>query len=171
MRQLARIPWAAMIGLTLIVALALLPGVALAQDVAPAAVEPAAAEPAAPTEPTVEQRLANLEAYVTNGAPDPAGGALGATAGAAHNGWMMTCAALVLFMTLPGLALFYGGLVRRKNALSVLALCFGCAGVVTLLWWAVGYSLVFDSGNAIIGGFSFAFFDGVTAGDCRPGDG
>ena len=50
---------------------------------------------------------------------------------------MMTSAALVLFMTLPGLALFYGGLVRKKNILSVLAQCFGIAGLVTILWWAV----------------------------------
>ncbi len=56
---------------------------------------------------------------------------------------MMTSAALVLFMTLPGLALFYGGLVRRKNVLSVCAQCLGCAGLVTILWWAVGYSFVF----------------------------
>ena len=167
MRQLARIPWAAILGLIMFVALAV-PRLALADEApavpaATAPAEPAPADPTAPAEPTVEQRLANLEAYVTNGAPDPAGGALGATAGAAHNGWMMVCAALVLFMTLPGLALFYGGLVRRKNALSVLAQCFGCAGLVTVLWWAVGYSLVFDSGNSIIGGFTFAFFDGVTS--------
>ncbi len=161
MRQLARFPWAAILGLTLIAALALLPGVALAQDAPPA--DPAAAPAVEPAGPTIEQRLANLEAYVTNGVPDAEGGALGATAGAGHNAWMMTCAALVLFMTLPGLALFYGGLVRRKNVLSVLAQCFGCAGVVTVLWWAIGYSLVFDSGSSILGGTSFAFFEGVTA--------
>src|SRR5690606_36809961 len=69
--------------------------------------------------PTIEQRLANLEAYVTNGAPDAKGGALAATSGPGHNGFMMIEAALLLFMTLPGLALFYGGLVRRKNVLSV----------------------------------------------------
>src|SRR5688572_3264310 len=107
--KLARIPWAALCGLILVAAFA---APALAQEPAPA--------------PTIEQRLAILEAYVTNGAPDPAGGALGAAAGAAHNGWMMTSAALVLFMTLPGLALFYGGLVRRKNVLSVMAQCLGC---------------------------------------------
>ena len=56
---------------------------------------------------------------------------------------MMTSSALVLFMTLPGLALFYGGLVRRKNVLSVLAQCLGCAGLVTILWWLCGYSLAF----------------------------
>jgi Amt family ammonium transporter len=110
---------------------------------------------------SVEQRLANLEAYVNNTAPD--GGALAGVSGPGHNGWMMVATALVLFMTLPGLGLFYGGLVRRKNVLSVLAQCFGCAGLVTILWWAVGYSLVFAKGNAVIGGFDFAMFTGVTA--------
>ncbi len=116
---------------------------------------------AAAAGPTVEQRLANLEAYVTNSAPDPKGGALATTSGPGHNGWMMTSTALVLFMTLPGLALFYGGLVRRKNVLSVLAQCFGSAGLVTLLWWAVGYSLVFAKGTSILGGLDFAFLNGV----------
>jgi Amt family ammonium transporter len=74
---------------------------------------------------------------------------------------MMTCAALVLFMTLPGLALFYGGLVRQKNVLSVLAQCLGIAGLVTILWWAVGYSLVFSHGCGFIGGLKFAFLRGV----------
>ncbi len=122
----------------------------------------ASAEPAAAA-PTIEQRLANLEAYVTNGVPDAKGGALATTSGPGHNGWMMTSTALVLFMTLPGLALFYGGLVRRKNVLSVVAQCFGCAGLITILWWAVGYSLVFAKGNGILGGFDFAMFNGVTA--------
>jgi ammonium transporter, Amt family len=124
----------------------------------------ASADAAAPAAaPTVEQRLANLEAYVTNGAPDANGGALAATSGPGHNGWMMMSTALVLFMTLPGLALFYGGLVRRKNVLSVLAQCFGCAGMITVLWWLVGYSLVFAKGTPVIGGLGFALFNGVTA--------
>jgi Amt family ammonium transporter len=134
-------------------------------DTAPAA-EPAAAAPAAPPAaagPTIEQRLANLEAYVTNGAPDAKGGALAATSGPGHNGWMMISTALVLFMTLPGLALFYGGLVRRKNVLSVLAQCFGTAGLVTIIWWTVGYSLAFAKGSSILGGLSFAMFSDVTA--------
>src|SRR5881409_4386937 len=76
---------------------------------------------------------------------------------------MMTCAALVLFMTLPGLALFYGGLVRQKNVLSVLAQCLGIAGLVAILWWAVGYSLVFSRGSPFIGGLKFAFLRGVDA--------
>jgi Amt family ammonium transporter len=64
---------------------------------------------------------------------------------------------------LPGLALFYGGLVRAKNVLSVLAQCLGIAGLVTILWWAVGYSLVFSRGSPFIGGFKFAFLRGVDA--------
>jgi Amt family ammonium transporter len=74
---------------------------------------------------------------------------------------MMTSSALVLFMTLPGLALFYGGLVRRKNVLSVLAQCLGITGLVTILWWMVGYSLVFAPGTPYIGGLKYAFLRGV----------
>ena len=122
---------------------------------------------AAPT-PTIEQRLAGLEAYIANSDPQHAlkgpDGAIPAgltmdtigVPGPGHNGWMMTCSALVLFMTLPGLALFYGGLVRKKNVLSILAQCFGIASLVTLLWWAVGYSLVFAPGTPWIGGFRYA---------------
>src|SRR5438093_4930803 len=77
---------------------------------------------------------------------------------------MSEISSLVLFMTLPGLALFYGGLVRKKNVLSVLAQCLGIAGLVTILWWACGYSLVFaDESKALIGNFKFAFFKGVDA--------
>jgi Amt family ammonium transporter len=104
------------------------------------------------------QRVADLEAYVTNGAPKVL-----ASSGPGHNAWMMTSAALVLFMTLPGLALFYGGLVRRKNVLSVLAQCGGMAGMVTLMWWAFGYSIAFDDGGAFFGGMDFAFLKGVGA--------
>src|SRR5947207_3788283 len=68
-------------------------------------------------------------------------------------------------MTLPGLALFYGGLVRAKNVLSVLAQCLGIAGLVTIIWWMVGYSLVFSQGSPFIGGLKFAFLRGV---DGRP---
>jgi Amt family ammonium transporter len=83
--------------------------------------------------------------------------------GPGHNAWMMTCAALVLFMTLPGLALFYGGLVRAKNVLSILAQCLGIAGLVAILWWAVGYSLVFSRGSPFLGGLKFAFLRGVNS--------
>jgi Amt family ammonium transporter len=76
---------------------------------------------------------------------------------------MMTSSALVLFMTLPGLALFYGGLVRRKNVLSVMAQCLGCAGMVTILWWLVGYSFTFAAGSPFLGSMKFAFLNGVGA--------
>jgi Amt family ammonium transporter len=68
-----------------------------------------------------------------------------------------------LFMTLPGLALFYGGLVRKKNVLSVLAQCLGCAGMVSILWWAFGYSLVFGKNfdSPFLGGSEFFFMKGV----------
>ena len=98
--------------------------------------------------PDLATRVADLEAYVTNGAPK----ALISRPAPGTTRWMMTSTALVLFMTLPGLALFYGGLVRRKNVLSVLAQCFGCAGLVTILWWAIGYSLAFAPGTPILGG-------------------
>ncbi len=115
------------------------------------------ADPAA-APPDLATRVADLEAYVTNGTPKAL-----VSPGPGHNAWMMTSAALVLFMTLPGLALFYGGLVRRKNVLSVMAQCFGCAGVVTILWWAFGYSFAFASGSPLLGGLKFAFLNGVGA--------
>jgi Amt family ammonium transporter len=66
-------------------------------------------------------------------------------------------------MTLPGLALFYGGLMRRKNVLSVMAQCLLLSGLVTILWWICGYSLVFHSGNPFLGGLGFAFLKDVTS--------
>jgi Amt family ammonium transporter len=122
-----------------------------------------------PPAPTLEQRLGSVEAYITNGdptaplkakdgkIPDGLVTPTSAAAGPGHNGWMMTSSALVLFMTLPGLALFYGGLVRRKNVLSVLAQCLGIAGLVTILWWLCGYSLVFaDGAGPFLGNLKFA---------------
>ncbi|MDF9826820.1 Amt family ammonium transporter [Ereboglobus sp. PH5-10] len=111
---------------------------------------------------STEARLGALEAYINN-APPPADAPLAGTPGPGHNGWMMTSTALVLFMTLPGLALFYGGLVRRKNVLSVLAQCLGIAGLSTVLWWAIGFSLSFAPGNSFIGGLDHVFFKGVTS--------
>src|SRR5215468_4164433 len=122
--------------------------------------------------PSLEQRVADLEAYVTN---SPRGADVSSAAssniaapGPSYNAWMMTCAALVLFMTLPGLALFYGGLVRTKNVLSVMAQCLGLAGAVTILWVVVGYSLTFAPGSPVLGGTKFALLagvDGVPNGD------
>ncbi|MBV9618268.1 MAG: ammonium transporter [Verrucomicrobia bacterium] len=116
--------------------------------------------------PSLEQRVADLEAYVNNSArgSDSANAKNNSNIsgpGPGHNAWMMTASALVLFMTLPGLALFYGGLVRQKNVLSILAQCLGIAGLVAIIWWAVGYSLVFSRGSPVLGGFKFAFLRGV----------
>jgi ammonium transporter, Amt family len=122
------------------------------------------ADDAAPAgERSVAERLDDLEAYVNNGARNASTNAPSKIAGPGpgHNAWMMTSAALVLFMTLPGLALFYGGLVRRKNVLSVLAQCLGITGLVAILWWVCGYSLVFSSGSPFLGGLKYAFFNGV----------
>ncbi|MDH4374582.1 MAG: ammonium transporter [Verrucomicrobiota bacterium] len=124
-------------------------------------------------DPSVEERLADLEAYVNNAARATASNtnvtSKIAGPGPGHNAWQMTSTALVLFMTLPGLALFYGGLVRKKNVLSVLAQCMGIAGLVTILWWAIGYSLSFGAGNAIIGDTAYAMFKGVEPGNVGAG--
>ncbi len=79
----------------------------------------------------------------------------------ADTAWIMTSTALVLLMTLPGLALFYGGLVRTKNVLSVLMQCFAIAGLVSILWLVMGYSLAFGEGNSWIGDLSRALMAGV----------
>jgi Amt family ammonium transporter len=121
-------------------------------------------------EPSLEQRVRDLEQYHQNlgvggSGSDTWASKIGGVPGPGHNAWMMASAALVLFMTLPGLALFYGGLVRGKNVLSVLAQCLGCAGMITVLWWAVGYSLVFGKsfGSPFLGGSEFFFLQGVTS--------
>lgn len=80
----------------------------------------------------------------------------------ANTAWILTSTALVLFMTLPGLSLFYGGLVRVRNVLSVLMQCFAIACLMSLLWMIAGYSLAFGEGNAFIGDFSKAFLATVT---------
>ena len=79
----------------------------------------------------------------------------------ADTAWIMAATALVLFMTLPGLAMFYAGLVRSRNVLSVLMQCFAIAGVVSILWLMVGYSLAFGEGNSWIGDFSRVMLSGV----------
>ncbi|MCP3672137.1 MAG: ammonium transporter [Gammaproteobacteria bacterium] len=79
----------------------------------------------------------------------------------ANTAWILASTALVLFMSLPGLALFYGGLVRSKNVLSILMQCFSIAGVASLLWLIIGYSLAFGEGNAWIGDFSKVMMAGI----------
>jgi Amt family ammonium transporter len=140
-----------------------------AQETAPAALPSA----------SLDQRIAALEAYIgngdpgasltkdTNGALTVAAPATVGVAGPGHNAWMMTSTALVLFMTLPGLALFYGGLVRKKNILSVVAQCFGITGLVTILWVVCGYSFVFADGtdliSGVLGNLKFKMLEGVTS--------
>src|ERR1700739_1713283 len=78
------------------------------------------------------------------------------------NAWMLTSTVLVLLMTIPGLALFYGGLVRSKNMLSVLMQVFYTVCIVTVIWALYGYSMAFTGGSGFVGGFSKAFLMGVT---------
>ena len=80
---------------------------------------------------------------------------------AADNAWMLVCSALVLMMTGPGLALFYGGLVRQKNTLAIMMQSFVLMALITVLWALVGYSLCFSEGTPIIGGFGYALLRGV----------
>ena len=131
---------------------------------------PAAPAAAPLADATVEQRVTDLEQYFQNLGVGASGDAkwsskIANVPGPGHNAWMMTSSALVLFMTLPGLFLFYGGLVRRKNILSVIAQCFGIAGLVTILWVIFGYSMVFADGDDIIkgvvGNMKFAMLNGV----------
>jgi len=80
---------------------------------------------------------------------------------AADTSWILTSTALVLFMTLPGLAMFYGGLVRSRNVLSILLQCFAIAGLASILWMVVGYSIAFAEGGAYFGDLSKAMFAGM----------
>ena len=114
------------------------------------------------------RRIFRLAGAAALGAGLP-GNAMAATAGmnGANTAWVLTSTALVLFMTLPGLALFYGGLVRAKNVLSVLMHCVAIACVVSVLWLAVGYSLSFGQGGSLqpwLGGLGKAFLAGVGPG-------
>jgi Amt family ammonium transporter len=99
--------------------------------------------------PDLNARLAALETATKN------------AQSAGDNAWMLVSAALVLLMTGPGLALFYGGLVRRKNVLSTMMHSFLMMGLITVLWAFVGYSLVFSEGTPFIGGLKYAFLNGV----------
>ncbi|MGF6962057.1 ammonium transporter [Paraburkholderia youngii] len=114
--------------------------VPVAQASAAPAADAAASAPAAPTAPfSVDSSKINS----------------GDTA------WMLTSTALVLFMTIPGLALFYGGMVRKKNVLATLMQSFAITCLVTIVWTVVGYSLAFTPGNSFIGGFSRVFMTGM----------
>jgi Amt family ammonium transporter len=110
----------------------------------------AVAQAVTPT-PTLEQRLTAAEAAAKS------------AQSAGDNAWMLASAALVLLMTGPGLALFYGGLVRRKNVLSTMMHSFALMGVVTVLWAIVGYSFAFAEGSPFVGDFRYLFLNGVGA--------
>jgi Amt family ammonium transporter len=103
------------------------------------------------TPPATEARLGNLEAAVKS------------AQSAGDNAWMLVSAALVLMMTGPGLALFYGGLVRRKNVLGTMMHSFSLMAVVTVVWAVVGYSLAFGEGTAVLGDLRYLFLNGVGA--------
>ena len=96
-------------------------------------------------------KIAKLEAAVTG------------AQSAGDNAWMLVSAALVLMMTGPGLALFYGGLVRTKNVLATMMQSFILMALITVLWAVVGYSLAFAEGTPVIGGLKYAFLHGVGA--------
>jgi Amt family ammonium transporter len=100
-------------------------------------------------EPSLEERLKALEAAAKSAQ----------TSG--DNAWMLTSAALVLLMTGPGLALFYGGLVRKKNVLATMMQSFVMMAVITVIWALFGYSLAFAKGSAFVGGFDYLFLKGV----------
>ena len=108
-------------------------------------------------EAATQARIAALEAAVKTA---QAANATAQTSG--DNAWMLTSSALVLLMTGPGLALFYGGLVRKKNILGTMMQSFAMMCLVTILWAICGYSLAFGHGNAFIGGFEHLFLKGVS---------
>src|SRR5579863_2745745 len=124
------------------------PAPLLSQTAAPAA---SSSSPSADSSKAVNDKLAQLDQRVT------------AAQSSADNAWMLVSAALVLMMTGPGLALFYGGLVRRKNTLAIMMQSFMLMAVITVLWALVGYSLCFGGNGPVIGGFEHAFLRGVGA--------
>src|SRR6266403_438461 len=120
-----------------------------ASSVAPATMMASFAVPE--TAKTVSEKLAQLDKDVK------------AAQSSADNAWMLVSAALVLMMTGPGLALFYGGLVRRKNTLAIMMQSFALMALITVMWALVGYSLCFGGNGPVIGGFEHAFLRGVGA--------
>ena len=148
--------------------------VVLAADEAPAktdapAVSAPASTPAADAPPAAAPAAASATVTAPAAAPAPATAAAAAPAAAApvlvpnkgDTAWMMVATALVILMTIPGLALFYGGLVRSKNMLSILMQVFMIFAVIIVLWCIYGYSLAFTEGNAFIGKFDRLFLSGI----------
>jgi Amt family ammonium transporter len=143
-------------------------GVALAQDAASA---PAAASAAAPMDKASaaapQAGAASGAAAAASGASAPAAAASTPVANKGDVAWMIVATLLVIMMTVPGLALFYGGLVRSKNMLSVLMQVMVTFSLIVVLWCVYGYSLAFTEGNAFIGGFDRLFMKGLF----NPADG
>ncbi len=147
-----------------------LPGSLLLADETPSAAAPAAASaPATESAPAAEsapvEAAAPAEAAPAEAAPAaPAGPSLVTLdkISAGDTAWMLTSTALVLMMTIPGLALFYGGMVRKKNVLATLMQSFAITAVVTLLWWLIGYSWAFTPGSGWLGGSTRALMNGMT---------
>ena len=111
-----------------------------------------------PAEAAVTEAAAPAEAAPAEAAPAEAAAAPMINSG--DTAWMLTSTALVLLMTIPGVAMFYGGMVRKKNVLATMAQSFAVTALVTVLWMAVGYSLVFTDGGglqSVIGGLSYVF--------------
>jgi len=143
-------------GLVLVLLALVLAAVPLSAQQTPA---PAATPSSASTAPSaspenskaIEEKLGQLDKDVK------------AAQSAGDNAWMLVSAALVLMMTGPGLALFYGGLVRRKNTLAIMMQSFALMALITVMWALVGYSLCFGGNGPVIGGFEHAFLRGVGA--------
>ncbi|MDP5239192.1 ammonium transporter [Uliginosibacterium sp. 31-16] len=131
----------------------MLSGAASAEEAASAPVVAEASAPAAATPAVAPAADASAPAAAATPAPVPNKG---------DNAWLLVSAAFVILMSIPGLALFYGGLVRTKNALSVLIQVFVVFALITVLWVVYGYSLAFTEGNAFIGSFSKILLSGVT---------
>ena len=120
-----------------------------------------AAEPAAVTAPAAEAAPAAPAAAPAAAAPAAAAEAPAPVPNKGDTAWLMVATILVILMVLPGLALFYGGLVRSKNMLSVLMQVMVTFSLITVLWFIYGYSLAFTEGNAFIGGFDRLFMKGI----------
>jgi Amt family ammonium transporter len=132
-------------------------------DAAPAAAAVASEAPAATPAPApVAAPEAAVEAPPPPPAPTKPFMAKQDTINAADTAWMMTSTALVLLMTLPGIALFYGGMVRKKSVINTMASVVAVAGLLSLLWFAVGYSLAFTPGSAWLGGSERMWFSGLS---------
>jgi ammonium transporter, Amt family len=146
-------------------------GAALADDAAsaPAATAPAASAPAvAASTPAAAAQASAADASAASGAaaaapatPTAPFSVDSSKINSGDTAWMLTSTGLVLFMTIPGLALFYGGMVRKKNVLATVMQSFAITCVVTVLWTVIGYSLAFTPGNAFIGGFSRVMLSGM----------